>query len=143
MSKGTLHEEVTRHEETRGSSDRSFGLVFAGAFVVLPLIAWWRGGALRLWPFGVAAVFLLLALARPAWLAPLNRLWTRLGLLISRVTNPIMMGVIFFLVVTPVALLVRLRGKDPLRLERDPAAKSYWILREPPGPLPETMSEQF
>jgi hypothetical protein len=134
---------VSSHEEVRGSSDRGFGLVFAGAFVILPVIAWWRGGELRLWSFGVAAIFLLLALVRPVWLAPLNRLWTRLGLLIGRVTNPVMMGLIFFLVVTPVALLMRLRGKDPLRLKRDPAAKSYWILREPPGPVPETMSNQF
>jgi hypothetical protein len=130
-------------EAPEGSSDRSFGLIFAGALVVFPLIAWWRGRELRLWPFGVAAVFLVVALLRPSWLAPLNRVWTRFGMLLGRVTNPMMMGLIFFLVVTPVALVLRFRGKDPLRLKRDSAAQSYWLPRQPPGPAPETMTNQF
>lgn len=140
---GSLHQDTVRHDEARGSTDRSFGLVFAGAFAVIPAIAWLRGAPLRLWPYAVAGVFLLLALLQPGWLAPLNRLWARFGLLLGRVTNPLVMGVVFFVVVTPAAFVFRLAGKDPLRLKREPGAKSYWIAREPPGPAPDTMSNQF
>jgi Saxitoxin biosynthesis operon protein SxtJ len=71
---------------------------------------------------------------RPAILAPLNRLWFKLGMLLGRVTNPVVMGIIFFLVVTPAAFVLRLMGKDPRRRKFDPAAPSYWIERKPPGP---------
>ena len=91
----------------------------------------------------VAAAFLAAALFRPALLAPLNRLWSRFGLLLGRVTNPIIMGLVFFLLITPMALILRLRGNDPLRLRLALHAKSYWIERTPPGPTPASMTEQF
>ena len=65
------------------------------------------------------------------------------GLLLHRVTNPLLMGLVFFLAVTPTAFIMRLMGKDPLRLRIDRSAKSYWIDREPPGPEPDTMRNQF
>jgi hypothetical protein len=141
---GASPADVTRHEEVQTSSNRSFGLVLGGAFIVLPLVFWWRrGGVLAPWPFAVAAIFLLLAAVRPAVLAPLNRLWTRFGLLLAKVTNPLMMAFIFFVVVTPVALVMRIFGKRPLRLGFEPAVRSYWIERRPPGPAPDTMTNQF
>jgi hypothetical protein len=139
----TTHEDLKREIEVHGSSDRSFGLVFAAVFLAIGLWPLVRGGTLRAWAPAVAVAFLVAALARPSLLAPLNRLWTRFGLLLGKVTTPIVMGILFYLVVTPTGLLMRLFGKDPLRLSRDPEAGSYWIQREPPGPSPETMSNQF
>ena len=137
------HEDLARSETVKGGSDRAFGLVFT---VVFAIVAGWPlldGNPLRWWALVPAAGFLAAALIRPALLAPLNRLWTRFGLLLHRVVNPLVMGVMFFLLITPMGLALRLLGKDPMRLRRDPAAASYWIAREPPGPAPETMKQQF
>jgi hypothetical protein len=72
---------------------------------------------------------LILALTRPALLAPLNRTWTRVGLLLGAVVAPIVMALVYFAVITPMALIARLFGKDFLRLARDPAAPTYWLAR--------------
>jgi Saxitoxin biosynthesis operon protein SxtJ len=137
------HEDFSRGESAGGSSDRSFGLVFAVAFAFFGLIPLLHGKPLRLWYLAASAVFLLLALTVPSVLHPLNGLWMRVGLLIGKVTNPIITGLMFFLVFTPAALVFRLLGKDPLRIKLDTAATSYWIIRQPPGPAPETMRNQF
>jgi hypothetical protein len=76
-------------------------------------------------------------------LSPLNRLWLRLGLLLQRITNPIVLGILFFGTVLPIGLLMRLAGKNPLRLGFDRDARSYWTPRQPPGPAPDTMPRQF
>jgi hypothetical protein len=73
----------------------------------------------------------------------LNLAWTRLGQLIGNVTNPIVMGLMFFLLFAPVAVWLRFFGRDLLRLKPDPSANSYWIPRAPPGPAPETQRNQF
>jgi hypothetical protein len=130
-------------ERIEGSSDRSFGLVFAGVFAVVAVWPLTAGGSIRVWAAGCAAAFLAAALARPRLLAPLNRLWFRFGLALGRVTTPIVMAVVFFLAVTPTGLVMRALGKDLLRRRLDPAAKSYWIERTPPGPAPATMINQF
>jgi hypothetical protein len=83
------------------------------------------------------------ALLWPAVLAPLNRIWTRFGLLLHRIVSPVVLGVMFFGVVTPMGLVMRALGKDPLRLRFDPAARTYWIERRPPGPAPDTLNNQF
>ena len=124
-------------------SDRGFGIVFAAAFVVVGLIESIGSGLLRLWPFAVSAGFLAAAFFRPGLLSPFNRAWLRLGLLLSRIVNPLIMAVIFFGVLTPTGFLMRLAGKDPLRLRFDREAESYWIHRTPPGPEPESMERQF
>jgi len=138
-----LHEDITRKEEVQAASDRTFGLIFGAAFIVIPLIVWWRGGSLALWPFGIGIVFLLLAAFRPTLLTPLNRLWRHFGVLLARVTNPLLMGFVFFGVVTPMGFAMRLVGKRPLHLGFEPGRKSYWIERSPPGPAPDSMTNQF
>ena len=136
-------DDVTGTDKVGGPSDRSFGLLLAGAFTVIPIIVWWRQGTPALWSLGLAALLLALSLLRPALLRPLNRLWTIVGVLLSRVTNPLMMGFVFFGVLTPVALVMRIAGKRPLRLGFDPMAETYWNVRQPPGPAPHTMADQF
>jgi hypothetical protein len=139
------HEDYRRDEKIKGSSNRSFGLVI-GAFLALvalaPLVRE-QAGPVRWWALAVAAAFVSSAFFWPAPLAPLNRLWTKLGLLLFRIVSPIVMALLFFGTVTPIGFLMRRAGKDPLRLRRDPAAKSYWIERDPPGPAPDTMTRQF
>src|SRR5262249_25445489 len=98
----------------------------------------------RLWPWMLvlAALFLAAGLLRPAWLHPFNRLWMMLGLVLHKIVNPIVMGLLFYGTILPTGLVMRLRGRDLLRLKREEAADSYWIAR-PPGPAPETMRDQF
>lgn len=137
------HESFDREEKIEGSSNRSFGFVFAAFFGLVGLLPLVLGRAPRIWAFGLSGIFLLAALLVPSVLAPLNRLWLKFGLLLHRVVNPVVLGIMFFLVITPMGWLVRAMGKDLLRLRRDPAASTYWIERDPPGPAPETFKDQF
>jgi len=138
-----MHDDFTAHETIKTSSNRTFGFVFAVVFVVLAVLPLFNGAALRWWAMAVAVVLLCLALAVPQVLSPLNRAWTRLGFLLHRIMNPLILGVLFFLVVTPTAWIMRVLGKRPLTLDRDPNLSSYWVMRDPPGPEPESMKRQF
>lgn len=140
---GDHHELRRSSEPAASSSDRSFGLVFAGFFALLTLHNWWRAG--RAWPLelAIAGVFLVAALVCPALLRWPNRAWTKLGSLLSTIVTPIVGALLFFVVVTPVGLLMRLAGKDTLRQRGPRQGESYWIVREPPGPSGESMREQF
>lgn len=138
-----MHEPINDTSELVIPSERSFGLVFALVFSV------W--GGLRLWRhhpdgfvlFGVAAVFAALALFHAAPLRPLNRLWARFGALLHGVVTPVLMGLIFFGALMPMGLLMRLMGKDLLRLRRDAAATSYWLACPDAGARTDTMKDQF
>lgn len=143
MAEGQTHESFARDQQVKGSSDRSFGIVFTVVFAIIGLVPLIHGGALRLWSLIVAAAILAIALIYPRLLAPANRLWMKFGLLLHRVTNPIIMGFVFYLAVVPTALVLKMLGKDPLRRKLDKEAASYWILREPPGPPPDSMKNQF
>lgn len=137
------HESFTSSHEVKTSSDKSFGLVFCGFFALVGLLPLLKHHPVRVWALIVSGAFLTLVFVKPALLHPLNVLWGRFGLLLNKVTNPLIMGVLFYGVMTPIALIMRLVGKDPLRLKRDAAAASYWIERNPPGPKPESMAQQF
>lgn len=138
-----FHESLSDRAPVKGSSNRGFGLVFAAVFAVIALVPLLHGEGARLWSLGLAVVFLGAALFAAHVLAPLNRLWTRFGLLLHGIVNPIVMGLLFFLTVTPMGLIMKALGKDPLRLQFDRAARSYWIERRPPGPPPDSMRQQF
>jgi saxitoxin biosynthesis operon SxtJ-like protein len=137
------HEDFSREAELKSSSDRAFGLVVAAFFLVLAMRPYISGRSPRIWAIAVGVAFLALAITRPRLLAPLNRVWLRLGLLIQKVMNPVVMGILFFSTVTPIGFLMRLLGKDPLRLRWEPDANSYWIVRKPAGTAPESMKHQF
>ena len=138
-----MHENLDREEEVKVCSDRSFGVVFTLVFLA---VGTWTvsGGQSEGWLFLASAVlFFIVAMVRPSVLGPLNRAWMKLGLLLSRVINPFILGVIFFLIITPMAVVRRLLGKDSLHLESKLGLESYWIDRNPPGPKPGSMTRQF
>ena len=137
------HEVFSRDEKVVAGSDRSFGLVMAAALTTVTLLSFWHAGRLWLWTSGPAALFLVAGLLRPSVLHSLNLLWLRFGLLLHRVINPIVMALLFYGTVLPTGLVMRMMGKDMLRLKREPETTSYWIVRQPPGPSPETMKDQF
>ena len=137
------HERLSAAEDIQGSSDRSFGNVMAVVFAVIGAWPLPFEGPPRWWALIVAALFCSLAFLRPAWLAPLNRLWFRFGLLLNKITSPLVMGLLFYGLITPYAYILRWLGKDLLRLRLDPSADNYWIERNPPGPAPETIKRQF
>ncbi|MFN0042000.1 MAG: SxtJ family membrane protein [Alphaproteobacteria bacterium] len=138
-----FHEDFARHEDVRGSSNRGFGMVFTIVFAVIGLVPLLGGGGVRWWSVALAGAILGAAFFAPRLLAPFNFLWMRFGLLLHRAINPLIMALLFFSTVTPIGLLMRALGKDPLRLKWDRAAASYWIARTPPGPAPDTMKNQF
>jgi len=137
------HEDYTRIQQVEGSSDRTFGLVFAAAFLLIGSWPLLHGSLPRWWALGVGAAFLLVALLRARWLAPLNRWWMKLGLLLSKIVSPIALGLLYYGVMVPIGLAMKLAGTDPLQLKRDSPAVSYWRPRAPPGPRPDSMTHPF
>ena len=129
-----------RHHEIDGGSvviargsDRGFGLTLAAAGLAVGLAPLRDGRSARL-PFVAAAAALgVIALVSPRVLRPFAVAWFHLGLLLHRVTGPIVLALVYFLVLTPTAIVLRLAGRDPLRLRRDPKAASYWIDRSTPA----------
>jgi hypothetical protein len=148
--KSSFHEDFSRKEEIKGSSDRGFGLTVGG---ILLAIAAGRTG-LHLWDgtvpawfegvlAGIGLLLVVFGLAAPARLAPLNRAWTKLGLILFKVVNPVVLGVIYLSTIVPIGVIMRLMGRDLLNRKLDRQAASYWVMRDPPGPEPESMIRQF
>ena len=124
-------------------SNRSFGTLFVVVFALLGTYSWWRGGAVYPWAFGLSVLTLVVTLAKPDWLAPANRAWMKLAELLNRVVSPIVLGVIFYGVFVPTAWVIRLAGRDAMKRRFEPAARTYWVDREPPGPDPAGLPNQF
>ena len=138
-----IHEDLTRRMAAAAGSDRSFGLVVTAVLTVTGLWPLFHQAGPRWWALAPGGVVLILSLLRPSVLHVPNLLWTRFGLLLSKLTNPIITGILYYLVFVPIGLLMRLRGKDMLPLRFDNKAVTYWIERRPPGPPPKTMANQF
>lgn len=134
------------HKSPQLPSERSFGLLFAGVFLVTAAYGWffkdWPQSAFWLL-VGLALIFALLALTAPKVLSPLNWLWFQLGQVLGKIVSPVVLGIIFFLMLTPVSLVTRMFGRDQLRLKRRASQTSYWLERAPPGPEPESFKNQF
>ena len=144
MAKVEHHDHLRTDDQVVQGSEKAFGIVFACVFAIIGLFPYFFGdGSLYLWSLIVAAIFILVAFIRPSLLKPLNIVWFKFGLLLHSIVNPIIMGIMFFGVVTPIALLFKLTGKDPLKLRFDKSSTSYWVHRDPPGPEPESMRRQF
>lgn len=153
-----FHENISHADDEEIGSDRSFGITFTVVFGLLATYFYFKGGPswmpasiqgaswyAKAWMglAGVSGLFLLISLAVPNILHPFNVVWMKFAMVLNKIVSPIVMGLLFFLTVTPMALVVRAMGKDLLRLKLDKDAKSYWIERTPPGPPPDTMKNQF
>ena len=126
-------------QEIKISSNRSFGIVFFILFLLIALYPLTYSGEIRIWSAIISLIFLILGLLNSKILAPLNKLWFKFGILLGKVIAPLIMGIIFFLVVTPIGLIMRLLRKDVLKLKYN-NNKSYWI--EKSGPKSK-MKNQF
>ena len=108
------------------SSNRSFGLVFFVVFLIISLLPIFKGGDVRIWAIIAAIIFLILGLLNSQILNPLNKIWFKFGILLGSFISPIVMGIVFFLVVTPTSLIMRIFNKNLLGLKKN-NKKSYWI----------------
>jgi predicted membrane metal-binding protein len=135
--------ENSKQEEV-GSTDRAFGFVFAIVFLLIALFPLFSGQSIWWTAIIISFAFGLTGLAAPKVLSPLNRLWTRFGLLLHKITSPIILGIMFFLVITPMGIIMRvLRKNDPLKMTIDHQCRTYWIERTPPGPRHDSFTDQF
>lgn len=124
------HESLIRSENQTGSSDRMFGLVFSSVFALSAFLPLLSGGKIRYWALAVSGAFLLASLIAPTLLSGLNRLWTKLGRLMHRFVSPVALAVLFFAVLTPYAIVMRIFRKGPLCLSFQLDASTYWIDRK-------------
>ena len=135
--------EYQGHSKIEVGSTRSFGIVFCVVFLLIGLYPLLHEAQVRVWSLAVAGVFLFFAFFFSSVLQPLNVLWFRFGMLLARIVNPIVMFVIYVTTIVPFGLGARLFGKDLLRVKLDPKQQSYWVEREPPGPEPKSLKNQF
>jgi large-conductance mechanosensitive channel len=142
----SLHENYRDEEPAEAGSDRAFGCTVGSVLMLIGATKAFVAGAISsviCVIFAVGALLLLLGILVPSRLSTLNRLWLKVGAAIAKVVNPIILALLFFLVVTPMALFMRMVGKRPLHLAADRTAATYWIEREPPSGGTSTMRRQF
>ena len=118
-------------DEIKIGSNRSFGIVFFVVFLIIATFPLINGDELRLWSLIISIIFLFLGLVNSKILNPLNKLWFKFGIFLGKIISPLVMGIIFFLVVTPIGLLMRLLNKDLLNLRFNNNG-SYWIEKTEP-----------
>jgi len=121
---------MLNNKKIEKSTNRSFGLVFFIVFLIIGLWPLANGGSVRFWSLIIALIFLFLGILNSKILTPLNVLWSKFGELLGIVIAPIVMGIIFFLVITPTGLIMRMFGKDLLRNKFQINNESYWIKKE-------------
>ena len=122
------------------SSNRSFGLLFFVVFIAVSLWPLKFQEDLRLWALILSLIFLVLGILNSRFLTPLNKLWNKFGIFLGSIVSPIVIGVVFFMIVTPIGLIMRFLGKDLLRVNKNKTASTYWINREKQKT---TMKKQF
>ena len=122
------------------SSNRNFGLVFFFIFLIVSIWPLIHDESPRIWSAIISLTFLILVMTRSKLLTPLNLLWAKFGIILGSIIAPIVMGVVFFLVVTPIGFIMKITGKDLLNTKYDKKKKTYWIKREK---LTGTMKRQF
>ena len=120
-----------KDKDIKIGSNKSFGLLFFVVFLIIGLWPLINDNIIRYWSLIISFIFLLLSLANSKFLSPLNFIWFKFGLLLGRFISPIVMGIIFFLVVTPIGILMRLINKDLLNLKYN-NENSYWIIKNDP-----------
>ncbi len=129
-----------KQKEIKISSNKSFGLVFFVIFIIIALWPLLNDGNIRIWSIIVSIIFLILGLLNSKILTPFNKLWMRLGALLGIIVSPIVMGVVYFGIITPIGLIMKLFGKDVLNLKLDKNKKTYWTLKKK---IHSKMKDQF
>jgi hypothetical protein len=139
------HESLTSEETIKPPSEKSFGITFAVVFGLIAAWLYWRKHVpiYSVMAAAGAIFFLAAAFMAPQILRPINLIWLKFGLLLHKIVNPIVMGLLFFLVFTPMGFIMRRSGKDLLSLKRDSAAASYWSPRETSTEIEASMKNQF
>jgi hypothetical protein len=122
------------------SSNRSFGFLFFVVFFVISLWPLKSQGDVRIWVLVLSLIFLILGVLNSRFLTPLNKLWFKFGILLGSIVSPIIMGIVYFAVVTPIGVLMRLLGKDLLRMSKVKNTSTYWIKS---NKQKNTMKKQF
>jgi len=107
-------------------SNKSFGIVFSAVFFIISIWPLLEGGQIRYWSIIISIIFLVLGILNSKLLTPLNKIWFKFGLLLGNIISPIVMGLVFFLVVFPTGIIMKLLGKDLLNLKKS-KQKTYWI----------------
>ena len=118
-------------DEPKISSNKSFGIVFFIVFFLIGIYPIINGDQVRVWSLIISVVFLILGLLNSKILSPLNKIWFKFGILLGKIISPLVMGLIFFIVVTPIGILMRLFNKDLLNLKFN-KNKTYWIEKKGP-----------
>ena len=131
---------MKRNSNIKISSNRNFGLVFFIVFLIVTIWPITYDEPVRIWSAIISLVFLILGLMNSILLTPLNKLWFKFGMILGAIVSPVVMGVVFFLVVTPIGLIMRIIGKDLLNKKFDKKKITYWIKRDT---LIGTMKRQF
>lgn len=129
MRRASTSQRLRDHPVEPEASDRSFGLLVGVVLLLAAVAPLWRRGTVRWWAAGLAALFLLASWLVPAGLRPAKRAWLFLGSLLGAIVNPLILGLLFFLLMAPVGLLMRAFGRDALRLGWDSKAATYWQTR--------------
>ena len=122
--------ENISHYKIKAGTERNFGFVFAAIFAIIGLFPLWYGENIRLWACIITLIFLFFGIFLPKVLILPNKLWFKLGSFLGAIVSPIIMGMIFFLTVTPTGMIMRLLGKDILNQKINKTIKSYWIKRK-------------
>ena len=129
---------MNKHKIDIGSN-KSFGLVFSAFFFIISLFPLFEDGNIKIWAIILAIIFLILGLLNSSILSPLNKIWFKFGILLGSFVSPIVMGIVFFAIVTPTSLIMKMLGKNLLGLKRN-NKKSYWIER---SSIKSKMKNQF
>ena len=124
-------------------SNRSFGALFVVVFAIIGGITWWHGATVYPWWFALSAITLLVTVLKPNWLAPANQAWMKLAEFLHRIVSPLVLGIMFYGLFTPIGWAMRLAGRDVLKRRFEGKAGSYWVERVPPGPDPAGLPNQF
>jgi hypothetical protein len=143
LAGGTLHEDLRREDQAAAPSERKFGLTLGGILALIAAVKLIERSPWGLLWGALAIALIAGALWRPRYLAVPNRIWLKLGLVLHRIVNPVIMAILFYGTILPIGVLMRLLGNDPLRLRLDKKAASYWLTRSDERPPSEAMRQQF
>lgn len=138
-----MHEQRKENGLVEGSSNRSFGLVFTLFFAIIAFLPYLHQAAIRYWALALSVIILNISILAPRYLTVANKAWQTLGLLLGKITTPIVMGLLFYFIMTPMAIVRGKKRRQALALDWDNTLASYWIRREPAGPDPKTLNQQF